>query len=227
MPDYCFKAIRNAGITALGVRGADSVVVISTKRTADNLYEAEGRTNVHRVAPAVFTALVGYQPDCKSVLQRAHYESVNFSLEYGYDWTVDGAARRMADIAQLYTQYAGNRPPAVSQVYFGIDSELGPQLWRTDPSGFVAGMRAGAVGAKEVETDGYLEAAFKEDPEVRLTLDQCKRLALSSLAKVCTQDLQPESIEAFFVTADKPTELQQMPLEEIRQLFRAEEESDD
>ena len=42
-----------------------------------------------------------------------------------------------------------------------FDSEQ-PQLYRTDPSGYTAGFRAVAIGAKQIEATNYLEKKMRK-----------------------------------------------------------------
>jgi 20S proteasome subunit alpha 1 len=46
----------------------------------------------------------------------------------------------------------------------GIDDELGPQVFKCDPSGFYVGYKATASGAKQQESINHLEKKLKKDP---------------------------------------------------------------
>lgn len=118
-------------------------------------------------------------------------------------------------------------------ILIGVDEEEGPQVYKCDPSGFVAGYRACASGAKEQEAGNVLEKLMKkkkvdtEEQVVRLainalqqvgsvSLDESSRrrikqspverveLALPSPVQVLAYDLKPEDIEVGLVTCDSP-----------------------
>ncbi len=50
----------------------------------------------------------------------------------------------------------------------GIDEELGPQVFKCDPSGFYVGYKATASGAKQQEAINHLEKKLKKDPQMNL-----------------------------------------------------------
>lgn len=75
-------------------------------------------------------------------------------------------AKRMAAIAQVYTQEPGTRALGVASLIIGWDDEKDcAQLYRTDPSGYTAGFKAVAVGAKQTEATNFLEKKIRKKTE--------------------------------------------------------------
>jgi 20S proteasome subunit alpha 1 len=79
----------------------------------------------------------------------------------GYEVPVHHLAKRVADIAQMYTQHAFMRALGVVTMLIAMDDEKGPQLYRCDPAGHFIGYKACAAGLKEQEANNFLEKKVK------------------------------------------------------------------
>lgn len=49
-------------------------------------------------------------------------------------------------------------------ILIGIDDELGPQLFKTDPAGYYSGFKACSVGVKQTEANSFFEKKMKKKP---------------------------------------------------------------
>jgi len=159
--EYAFKAVRSGGETSIGVRGASCAVVCTQKKVPDKLLDPTSVTHLFKITEKLGVCVTGMIADARSLVTRARYEAAEFNYKNGYDIPVDYMAKRVADVAQVYTQHAFMRALGVATIFIGIDEEKGPQLFRSDPAGHYLGFKACAAGAKEQEANNFLEKKVK------------------------------------------------------------------
>ncbi|PKI85835.1 Scl1p [Malassezia vespertilionis] len=161
--EYAFKAINAAGITAVAVRGCDSVVIATQKKVQDKLIDASTVTHIYSLTPEIGCVITGRESDALSQVQRARSEAAEYKYKYGYPISPDLLAKRLANINQVYTQKAAMRPLGIAMILIGLDDEQdsAPQIFKLDPAGHYEGFRATASGAKQTEAINFLERQFK------------------------------------------------------------------
>ncbi|MBA0844984.1 hypothetical protein Goarm_022834 [Gossypium armourianum] len=195
--EYAFKAVKAAGITSIGVRGKDSVCVVTQKKVP--------------------------VPDARTLVQQARNEAAEFRFRYGYEMPVDVLSKWIADKSQVYTQHAYMRPLGVVAMVLGIDEEKGPQLYKCDPAGHFYGHKATSAGSKEQEAINFLEKKMKNDPA--FTYEETVQTAISALQSVLQEDFKATEIEVGVVKADNPV-FRVMSTEEIDEHLTAISERD-
>ncbi|CAH1762552.1 14489_t:CDS:2 [Entrophospora sp. SA101] len=178
--EYAFKAISNSGITSVGVRGDDSVVIATQKKVP--LLDPSTITHVFQLTPYVGCVMTGLIADARSQVTRARQEGAEFRYKFGYEIPTDMLAKRVANINQVYTQHAAMRPLGVC-----------PQLFKCDPAGYYVGYKATAAGAKQQESLNHLEKKLKKDP--KLNYEETIEVLLSA-------DFKSTEIEVGVVTKD-------------------------
>jgi 20S proteasome subunit alpha 1 len=130
-------------------------------------------------------------------------EASDFKSENGFFCPVGSLASRTGDLAQVYTQQAFMRPYGVITMLFGIDDELGPQLFKVDPAGMFQGFKATAAGVKEQEAINYLEKQWKKSSG-NLSRNEAVEMAIECLQNVMSQEYKANDIEVGIVTAERP-----------------------
>nr|CAG8436780.1 3105_t:CDS:2 [Entrophospora candida] len=149
--EYAFKAISNSGITSVGVRGDDSVVIVTQKKVP--LLDPSTITHVFQLTPYVGCVMTGLIADARSQVTRARQEGAEFRYKFGYEIPTDMLAKRIANINQVYTQHAAMRPLGVSMILIGYDDEKGPQLFKCDPAVLSADFKSTEIEVGVVTKD--------------------------------------------------------------------------
>ncbi|KAJ5072930.1 proteasome subunit alpha type-6 [Anaeramoeba ignava] len=200
--EYVYTAIRAAGNTTIGVRGEETVCVVTQKKVPDKLTDPTTVTSMFTITNNIGCAMTGIRADMKTAVQRLRYFAHRFEYENGFEIPVSHLARKMADFFQLFTQHAFMRPLGLAITLIGIDEEVGPQLYKIEPSGYFLGYKATCVGQKEQEGTNFLEKKIKK--ETKLNKDETIQLAISSLQSVLGVDFRPSDIEVGIVEKDSP-----------------------
>ncbi|XP_051126182.1 proteasome subunit alpha type-6 [Andrographis paniculata] len=200
--EYAFKAVKAAGITSIGVRGADSVCVVTQKKVPDKLLDPASVSHLFPITKYLGLLATGMTADARTLVQQARNEAAEFRFRYGYEMPVDSLARWIADKSQVYTQHAYMRPLGIISMILGIDDEKGPQLFKCDPAGHFFGHKATSAGSKEQEAINFLEKKMKNDPA--FTFDETVQTAISALQSVLQEDFKANEIEVGVVRKDDP-----------------------
>jgi len=190
--EYAFKAINQAGVTCVGLKGKECAVLVCQKKVADKLIDPSTVTHLHQITPQIGAAVIGMTPDCHSQVQRARYEAANFLYKYGYEVPVEVLTRRMADIAQVYTQNAEMRPLGTSMMLIAYEDGT-PLLYKTDPAGYFCGYRGSSVGVKGIEAANYLEKKLKKRTDYNK--EETIQLAITALSNTLSIDFKPSDIQ--------------------------------
>ncbi|KAG9394021.1 Proteasome, subunit alpha/beta [Carpediemonas membranifera] len=202
--EYVFKAIRNVGASTVAIRGDDCVVIAVHKKVSDKLFDPSSITCFHRISEHVALAAVGMSADSLSIAADARSESAEFMYNYGYEMPVDLVAQRMADKAATKTQQTWMRPHGCAGLFFGIDIERGPALYRTDPAGTSVGYKACALGNKETELTAFLEKSLGEDATepADLSLNGALKLAVAAMRDAIGNEVVVGDLEVMVVSGE-------------------------
>jgi 20S proteasome subunit alpha 1 len=200
--EYAFKAAKGPGITAVAIRGKECVVLVSQKKVPDSLVDPACITHLHKITPKIGAVTCGMSPDARAMVYRAREEAAKYANENGYGIPVHFLARQVANMSQVYTQHAYMRLFGVVMMFCSYDDEVGPQLFKVDPSGHLLGYKAAAAGFKEQEGSNALEKIVKKDLD--LTNSETIQQAIMCLQDVLQMDLKSKDIEVGIVSKDKP-----------------------
>ncbi|XP_042376424.1 proteasome subunit alpha type-6-like [Zingiber officinale] len=221
--EYAFKAVKASGITSIGVRGKDSVCVVTQKKVPDKLLDQTSVTHLFPITKCLGLLATGMTADARSLVQQARNEAAEFRFKWGYEMPVDVLSKWVADKSQIYTQHAYMRPLGIVAMILGIDEEKGAQLFKCDPAGHFFGHKATSAGLKEQEAINFLEKKMKNDPV--FSYEETVQTAISALQSVLQEDFKATEIEVGVVRTEDPT-FRVLSTEEIEEHLTAISERD-
>eukprot|EP00262_Sarcandra_glabra_P020059 TRINITY_DN787_c0_g1_i1.p1 TRINITY_DN787_c0_g1~~TRINITY_DN787_c0_g1_i1.p1 ORF type:complete len:247 (-),score=40.92 TRINITY_DN787_c0_g1_i1:202-942(-) len=221
--EYAFKAVKASGITSIGVRGKDSVCVVTQKKVPDKLLDQTSVSHLFPITKFLGLLATGMTADARSLVQQARKEAADFRFKWGYEMPVDVLAKWIADKSQIYTQHAYMRPLGIAAMVMGIDEENGPQLFKCDPAGHFFGHKATSAGLKEQEAINFLEKKMKNDPA--FSYEETVQTAISALQSVLQEDFKANEIEVGVVGKGNPV-FRALSTEEIDEHLTAISERD-
>jgi len=172
--EYAIETVRR-GTLAVGIRTNEGIVLAVEERTR-KLQRQDTTQKIFQIDEHLGVAAAGYIPDARVQVTHARIIAQSNRLIYDEPIEVETIARRIADLSQQYTQYAGVRPFGISLIIAGIDN-TGPQLFLTDPSGTYVAYEAIAIGAGSDQVIEYLEKNYHSD----ISLEKAKVLAIECI----------------------------------------------
>ncbi|KAG5450696.1 hypothetical protein CRM22_001453 [Opisthorchis felineus] len=222
--EYSLKAVSVDGLISVGVRGEDCAVVASQLKLPDKLIDRESVTRLFRLTESAGCIMTGMLPDCYAQVHRARYEASNFKYKHGYEMPCDAIVRRIGEINQVYTQSAEMRPLGCAMLAIAFDQEYGkPQLYKVDPSGFVAGHKAVAVGDKQVAAMTFLEKELRK--KENFDLEEAIEVAVRCLSHIHSMEFKASELEIGVVSKSDPV-FRKLTVEEVDNLLTTMAEKD-
>jgi len=179
--EYALEAVKR-GTCAVGVKGADVVVLGCEKRSAMKLQDTRiTPSKIGLVDSHICLAFAGLNADARILIDRARVEAQSHRLTVEDPVTVEYITKHVAGVQQRYTQSGGVRPFGISTLIIGFDpNEKIPRLYQTEPSGIYSAWKANAIGRSSKTVREFLERNYKEDMDREETL----KLTVKSLLEV-------------------------------------------
>eukprot|EP00835_Amoeboradix_gromovi_P000594 NODE_21_length_38511_cov_0.503306.p12 type:complete len:187 gc:universal NODE_21_length_38511_cov_0.503306:1854-1294(-) len=158
--EYAFKAITNSTNTCLGINSNGNCVLITQRKVPSKLMDPLTMTSMYKLDDHIGCCISGLLPDGKLMVARAREECASFVYEFGYPIPVELLVKKIANMNQMGTQYAGMRLPGAALLVVGYDGDGNQELFKVDPAGYYAKFKAAASGQKQQEALNHLEKLF-------------------------------------------------------------------
>ncbi len=205
--EYAIETVRR-GTIALGIK-VNEGVVLAVEERVKKLQSSRLSQKIFQVDDHIGIAAAGYVPDARVMVDSARTLAQNNRLLYDEEIEVETISRKLGDLAQQYTQYAGVRPFGVSLIIAGADKEA-PSLYSTDPSGTYLEYNAIAIGGGSDVANEYLEQNYNSDSKFDDTID----LALKCILKVNEGKVDPVNVKVATIDSTSRT-MKMLPKEEV------------
>ena len=172
--EYALETVRRGNL-AVGIRTKEGVV-LAVEEKQKKLQSTESVVKMFQIDDHVGAVGAGYIPDARIQVDSARVLAQSNRLIYDEPVDVEAIAKRIADMNQQYTQYAGVRPFGVSLIIAGVD-DSGPVVYLADPTGTYSGFHAIAIGQGNDQVNDYLEKNYSDS----LSLNEAITLAIECI----------------------------------------------
>lgn len=187
--EYAREAVKR-GTTSLGIKSKDGVVLLVDKRSTSKLVESKSIEKIFKIDEHIGVATSGLVADARALVERARVESQISKITYSEAIKVDGLAKKICDMKQLYTQNGGVRPFGSALIIGGVNED-DCKLFETDPSGALIEYKATAIGSGRNEAMEIFEEKYKDD----LSLDEAIDLALDAVYEATDGKTNEDNVE--------------------------------
>lgn len=185
--EYARTAV-SRGTTALGVVYDEGVLLAVDKRMSTSLVDAESIEKIFQIDDHIGIASSGFAADVNKLVDFSRREAQRHRTIYGEAIDVSTLVKKICDLKQLYTQYAGLRPFAASFLVAGAGDKS--ELMDTDPGGFSTKWYATAIGAGKKTAEEIFEKEYKRT----IKLEEAMELVLKAIQATREEPIDTMSI---------------------------------
>lgn len=201
--EYALNAV-NQGVTSLGIKATNGVILATEKKSSSSLINNEYQQKIAQITPDIAMTYSGMGPDfrvlCDATRTAAHSQYKRIYNEYPPTKIM---VSEVAKIMQEATQSGGLRPYGVSLLVAGHDDDNGFMLYQVDPSGSYFPWKATAIGKGSSAAKTFLEKRWNEE----LELEDAIHTALLTLKESIEGEMNGDTVEVSVVADEDLTAL--------------------
>jgi proteasome alpha subunit len=194
--EYALELVKR-GAPITGVASTKGVVVAANESPESVLEDADYFRKIFQLDEHMCMAIAGLSSDARILINQARVYAQSNRLIYDELIDIESLAKRLGDIAQVYTQHAGVRPFGVSTIIAGVDA-TGCRVMTTDPSGSYRGYKAISVGRKSEEANKFLEERYNND----VNLDEAIKIAIETVKMSSEGNMSSSNVKVAIVPSD-------------------------
>lgn len=197
--EYALELVKR-GAPVVGVACSEGAVLAANETPESDLEDPDYFRKIYQLDDHVASAIAGLSSDARVLIDQARVYCQSNKLLYDEPVDIEVLARRLGDLAQVYTQHAGVRPFGVSMIIAGYDA-TGSRVLTTDPSGAYRGFKATAVGRKNEEANRLLEEKYRDD----MSLDEAVKLAIEAVNVASDIPVTSKTVKVAVIPAETKT----------------------
>ena len=194
--EYALELVKR-GAPVVGVSCPEGVVLAANETPESELEDPEYFRKIFQLDDHVAAAIAGLSSDARVLIEQARVFCQSNKLLYDEAVDIETLAKRIGDMAQVYTQHAGVRPFGVSMIIAGIDVE-GARIFTTDPSGAYRGFKATSVGRRNEDANKILEENYEEGA----SLEESIKLAIEAIKAASDSQVTPQTVKVAIIRAE-------------------------
>jgi proteasome alpha subunit len=211
--EYAEKTVR-LGSASIGMVCKDGVVIIADRRVRDNLMIPESANKVFEIDDNIIASAAGILADARILIDQAQVMAQQHKITYGSAIEPLSIMRMIADKKQMFTQYGGARPFAVSFLIAGISKGRG-YLYASDVMGNFSSYRADTIG----ENDEKIKEILRKDFKSEMDVEEGIKFALKIFKEVLGKNFDLERFDVGFIKNSKG-KLERLHGEELKKFAR-------
>ncbi len=194
--EYALEAVRR-GTLAVGVKCPSGAVIVVQKKLPSPLMDPETINKIYALDQHMGCAISGLHADARILVDYARVQAQIHRLTYDESMRLHNLIKRLADVAQFYTQHAAARPFGCALLAISVDAD-GPMLMTTDPSGTYRTWKATAMGENEAAAREHLQKNYKDT----MSLEDIEVLAAKAL-KTVDESFDEKKLEIALVSIEE------------------------